>query len=99
MTDWNILFKFHIDACGDELGAALNQVQIIDDKPTKGPVCYISRQIKPTEETQILIKGINITDIGTEFLEEVGESYKQDKKSHILTALLDKDYKDTALIN
>ncbi|MBW0526702.1 hypothetical protein O181_066417 [Austropuccinia psidii MF-1] len=49
MPDWNITFKLYIDACGDGLGAALHQVQIIDDKPTEGPVCYISRQIKPTE--------------------------------------------------
>ncbi|MBW0514516.1 hypothetical protein O181_054231 [Austropuccinia psidii MF-1] len=49
MPDWNIPFKLYIDACGDGLGAALHQVQIIDDKPTEGPVCYISRQIKPTE--------------------------------------------------
>ncbi|MBW0478042.1 hypothetical protein O181_017757 [Austropuccinia psidii MF-1] len=31
------------------IGEALHQVQIIDDKHTEGPVCYISRQIKPTE--------------------------------------------------
>ncbi|MBW0470477.1 hypothetical protein O181_010192 [Austropuccinia psidii MF-1] len=49
MPDGNIPFKLYIDACGDELGAALHQVQIIDDKPTEGSVCYISRQIKPTE--------------------------------------------------
>ncbi|MBW0504485.1 hypothetical protein O181_044200 [Austropuccinia psidii MF-1] len=49
MPDWNIPFKLYIDACGDGLGEALHQVQIIDDKPTEGPVCYISRQIKPTE--------------------------------------------------
>ncbi|MBW0576237.1 hypothetical protein O181_115952 [Austropuccinia psidii MF-1] len=49
ITDWNIPFKLYIDACGDGLGAALHQVQIIDDKATEGPVCYISRQIKPTE--------------------------------------------------
>ncbi|MBW0575313.1 hypothetical protein O181_115028 [Austropuccinia psidii MF-1] len=49
MPYWNIPFKFYIDACGDGLGAALNQVQIIDDKPTEGAVCYISRKIKPTE--------------------------------------------------
>ncbi|MBW0593520.1 hypothetical protein O181_133235 [Austropuccinia psidii MF-1] len=49
MPDWNIPFKFYIDACGDELGEALHQVQIIDDKPTEGPFSYISRQIKPTE--------------------------------------------------
>ncbi|MBW0508797.1 hypothetical protein O181_048512 [Austropuccinia psidii MF-1] len=29
------------------IGESLNQVQF-DDKPTEGPVCYISRQIKPT---------------------------------------------------
>ncbi|MBW0554878.1 hypothetical protein O181_094593 [Austropuccinia psidii MF-1] len=199
MTDWNILFKLYIDACGDGLGAALHQVQIIDDKPTEGPVCYISRQIKPTEarygasqmeclclvwaleklhyyldgsvfevitdynavksllnmktpnrhmlrwqiaiqeyrgnmtivhkagnihknadglsrwalantpdnpayvpleaEPQIPIEGINITDIGTEFFEEVREYYKQDKNFHIWTSLLDKDCKDTSLVN
>ncbi|MBW0570337.1 hypothetical protein O181_110052 [Austropuccinia psidii MF-1] len=199
MPDWNIHSKLYIDACGDELGAALHQVQIIDDKPTEGPVCYISRQIKPTEdrygasqmeslylvwalqklhyyldgsvfevitdfkavksllnmktpnrhmlrwqiaiqeyrgnttidhkagninnnaaglsrwalantpdnpayvpleaEPQILIEGIDITDIGTELFEEVRESYKQDKNFHILTSLLDKECKDTSLVN
>ncbi|MBW0557180.1 hypothetical protein O181_096895 [Austropuccinia psidii MF-1] len=49
IPDCNIPFKLYIDACGDGLGAALHQVQIIDDKPTEGPVCSISRQIKPTE--------------------------------------------------
>ncbi|MBW0541241.1 hypothetical protein O181_080956 [Austropuccinia psidii MF-1] len=49
MPDWNIPFKFYIDACGDGLGAALHQVQIIDDKPTEGPVFYISTQLKPGE--------------------------------------------------
>ncbi|MBW0498461.1 hypothetical protein O181_038176 [Austropuccinia psidii MF-1] len=49
MPYWNIPFKFYIDACGDGLGEALHQVQIIDDKATEGPACYISRQIKPTE--------------------------------------------------
>ncbi|MBW0592533.1 hypothetical protein O181_132248 [Austropuccinia psidii MF-1] len=49
MPDWNIPFNLYIDAFGDALGASLHQVQIIDDKPTEGPVCYISRQIKPTE--------------------------------------------------
>ncbi|MBW0509202.1 hypothetical protein O181_048917 [Austropuccinia psidii MF-1] len=198
MPDWNILFKLYIDACGDGLGSAPNQVQIIDDKPTEEPVCYISRQIKPTEarygasqmkfscfvwaleklhyyldgsvfdvitdcnavkslnikttnrnmlrwqiaireyrghmtiahkagnihknadglsrwalantpdnpayvpleeEPQIPIEGIKITDIGTEFFEEVREYYKQDKNFHILTSLLDKDCKDTSLVN
>ncbi|MBW0539120.1 hypothetical protein O181_078835 [Austropuccinia psidii MF-1] len=49
MPDWNTPFKLYIDACEDGLGAALHQVQIIDNKPTEGPVCYISRKIKPTE--------------------------------------------------
>ncbi|MBW0517022.1 hypothetical protein O181_056737 [Austropuccinia psidii MF-1] len=46
---WNMPFKLYIDACGDGLGAALHQVQIIDDKHTEGPVCCLSRKIKPTE--------------------------------------------------
>ncbi|MBW0518801.1 hypothetical protein O181_058516 [Austropuccinia psidii MF-1] len=199
IPDWNIPFKLYIDACGDGLGAALHQVQIIDYKPTEGPVYYISRPIKPTEsrfgasqmellcllwalekihyyldgsvfevitdcdavksrlnmktpnrhmlrwkiaieeyrgnmtivhksgnihknadglsrwalennpdnlpyepleaELQIPIEGINITDIGTEFFEEVREFYKQDKNFHILTSSLDKDCKDTSLVN
>ncbi|MBW0504850.1 hypothetical protein O181_044565 [Austropuccinia psidii MF-1] len=49
ITDSNKPFKLYIDACGDGLGAALHQVQIIYDKPTEGPICYISRQIKLTE--------------------------------------------------
>ncbi|MBW0574547.1 hypothetical protein O181_114262 [Austropuccinia psidii MF-1] len=50
-------------------------------------------------ESQIAIEGINITDIGTEFFEEVRESYKQDNNCHILTSLSDKDFKDTFLVN
>ncbi|MBW0502755.1 hypothetical protein O181_042470 [Austropuccinia psidii MF-1] len=199
MPDWNIPFKLYIDACGDGFGKALNQVQIIDDKPQEGPVCYIPRQIKPTEarygasqmeclclvwelekfhyyldgsvfevitdynvvksllnmktpnrnmfrrqiaiqeyrgnmtivhkagnihknadghsrwalakttdnpayvpleaEPQILIEGMKITDIGTEFFEEVREFYKQDRNFHILTSLTDKECKDTSLVN
>ncbi|MBW0552067.1 hypothetical protein O181_091782 [Austropuccinia psidii MF-1] len=198
MPYWNIPVKLYIDSCGDGLGAALHQVQIIDDKPTEGPVCYILIQIKPTkarygqsqmeclylvweleklhyyldgsvfevitdcnaiksllnmktpnrnmlrwkiaiqeyrgnitivhkagnihknadglsrwelactpdnsayvpleEEPQIPIEVINITDIGTEFF-EVREFYEQDKNFHILTSLLDKDCKDTSLVN
>ncbi|MBW0526129.1 hypothetical protein O181_065844, partial [Austropuccinia psidii MF-1] len=41
--DWNIPFKFYIDAFGYGLGTALHQVQIVDDKPTEGTVCCISR--------------------------------------------------------
>ncbi|MBW0523269.1 hypothetical protein O181_062984 [Austropuccinia psidii MF-1] len=49
IPDVNVTFQLYIDACGDGLGGSLHQVQIIDDKPTEGPVCYISRQIKTTE--------------------------------------------------
>ncbi|MBW0510444.1 hypothetical protein O181_050159 [Austropuccinia psidii MF-1] len=41
-------------------------------------------------EPHTSIEGINITDIGTEFVEEVRKSYKS-KNFHILTSLLDKD--------
>ncbi|MBW0495690.1 hypothetical protein O181_035405 [Austropuccinia psidii MF-1] len=50
MPDWNIPFKVYIDAFVDGLGEALHQVQIIDNKPTEGPICHISRRIKPTED-------------------------------------------------
>ncbi|MBW0514398.1 hypothetical protein O181_054113 [Austropuccinia psidii MF-1] len=50
-------------------------------------------------EPQIPIEGINITDIGTEFSEEVRESYKKYKSCHILTCLLAKHCKDTSLVN
>ncbi|MBW0547589.1 hypothetical protein O181_087304 [Austropuccinia psidii MF-1] len=50
-------------------------------------------------EPQIPIEGIKITDVGTEFFKEVRESYKQEKNFPILTSLLDKDCKDTALVN
>ncbi|MBW0559479.1 hypothetical protein O181_099194 [Austropuccinia psidii MF-1] len=33
----------------DGLGAALHQVQILNDKPVEGPICFISRQIQQTE--------------------------------------------------
>ncbi|MBW0528859.1 hypothetical protein O181_068574 [Austropuccinia psidii MF-1] len=42
-------FKLYIDACGEGIGAALYQVQIVNDKPYGGPICFISRNIKPTE--------------------------------------------------
>ncbi|MBW0519507.1 hypothetical protein O181_059222 [Austropuccinia psidii MF-1] len=182
MPEWKLPFKLYIDACGEGLGAALCQVQIVNYKPYEGPICFISRQIKSNEaiygashmecpcpiwamenshyyldgslvevitdfnavksllhmktpnrhmlrwqiaiqeyrgnmtielpntpdnpfyvptsaEPQIPTEGIEITDIGTEFFEEVGESYKQDKNCHILTDLLDKDCKDAPLAN
>ncbi|MBW0579071.1 hypothetical protein O181_118786 [Austropuccinia psidii MF-1] len=50
-------------------------------------------------EPQIPIEGINITDVGTEFFEEVRDSYKLDQNCHILTSLLGKYYKYAALAN
>ncbi|MBW0539623.1 hypothetical protein O181_079338 [Austropuccinia psidii MF-1] len=41
MTDWKLPFKLYIDACGEGLGAALDQTQIINDKPVEGPICFI----------------------------------------------------------
>ncbi|MBW0498115.1 hypothetical protein O181_037830 [Austropuccinia psidii MF-1] len=127
MLDWKLPFKLYIDACGEGLGAALHQVQIVNEKPYGGPICIISRQIKSTEarygaskmeclclvwaleklhyyldgsaEPQIPIEGINITDVGTEFFEEARKSYNLDKNCHILTSLIDRDCKDTALAN
>ncbi|MBW0574881.1 hypothetical protein O181_114596 [Austropuccinia psidii MF-1] len=50
-------------------------------------------------EPKFPIEGINITDVGTNSFEEVRDSYKVDKNCHILTSLLDKDFKDAALAN
>ncbi|MBW0518591.1 hypothetical protein O181_058306 [Austropuccinia psidii MF-1] len=47
IPDWKLPFKLYIDACGEGLGAELHQTQIINDKPVEGPICFISRQIKP----------------------------------------------------
>ncbi|MBW0563513.1 hypothetical protein O181_103228 [Austropuccinia psidii MF-1] len=49
IPDFKLPFKLYIDASGDGLGAALHQVQVLNDKPVEGPICFISQQIKPTE--------------------------------------------------
>ncbi|MBW0467398.1 hypothetical protein O181_007113 [Austropuccinia psidii MF-1] len=49
IPDFKLPFNIYIDASGDGLGAELHQVQIINDKPVVGPICFISRKIKPTE--------------------------------------------------
>ncbi|MBW0560281.1 hypothetical protein O181_099996 [Austropuccinia psidii MF-1] len=49
IPDFKLPFKLDIDASGDGLCAALHQVQIINDKPGEGPICFISKQIIPTE--------------------------------------------------
>ncbi|MBW0502322.1 hypothetical protein O181_042037 [Austropuccinia psidii MF-1] len=49
IPDFKLPFKLYIYASEDGLGAPLHQVQIINDKPVEGPICFISRQIKPAE--------------------------------------------------
>ncbi|MBW0545572.1 hypothetical protein O181_085287 [Austropuccinia psidii MF-1] len=53
MPDFKRPFKLYSDSSGDGLGAALHQVQIINDKPVEGPICFISRKIKPTEASRM----------------------------------------------
>ncbi|MBW0481659.1 hypothetical protein O181_021374 [Austropuccinia psidii MF-1] len=49
MPDFKLPFNLFIYASGDVLGAALYQVQITNDKPVEGLICFISRKIKPAE--------------------------------------------------
>ncbi|MBW0470277.1 hypothetical protein O181_009992 [Austropuccinia psidii MF-1] len=49
IPEFKLPFHLYIDSSGDGLGAALHQIHIISDKPVEGPICFISRQIKPTE--------------------------------------------------
>ncbi|MBW0539478.1 hypothetical protein O181_079193 [Austropuccinia psidii MF-1] len=49
IPDWKLPFKLYIEACGEALGAALHQTQIINYKPVKGPNCFILGKIKPTK--------------------------------------------------
>ncbi|MBW0530418.1 hypothetical protein O181_070133 [Austropuccinia psidii MF-1] len=48
MPEWKPPFKLYIDAWGEGLGAALHQIQMINDKPMEGPISFMSRQINPT---------------------------------------------------
>ncbi|MBW0521601.1 hypothetical protein O181_061316 [Austropuccinia psidii MF-1] len=49
IPDFKLPFQLYINASGDGLGAALHQVQIINYEYVEGPICFIPRQIKPTE--------------------------------------------------
>ncbi|MBW0541903.1 hypothetical protein O181_081618 [Austropuccinia psidii MF-1] len=113
MPDWKLPFNLYIDACGEGIGAALHQTQIINEKTVEGQICFITRQIKPTEARWALantpdnpawvpqeehhIEGVCVTDIGTEFFNQVKESYKMDKNCHILCQLPMKDCKYPSL--
>jgi hypothetical protein len=39
-------FKLYVNACMEGIGAALHQVQIVNNKPVEGPICFILRQLK-----------------------------------------------------
>ncbi|MBW0485308.1 hypothetical protein O181_025023 [Austropuccinia psidii MF-1] len=56
IPDLKLPFKLYMDAPWDGLGSSLHQVQIINDKPMEGPICFISRQIKPTEARYVAIQ-------------------------------------------
>ncbi|MBW0489754.1 hypothetical protein O181_029469 [Austropuccinia psidii MF-1] len=49
VPNFKLPFKLYIGASGDGLGAALHQIQIMNDKLVEGPICFVSREIKPTE--------------------------------------------------
>jgi hypothetical protein len=49
MPDFHKPFRLYVDASMEGLGAALHQLQIIDDMPVEGPICFISRQLKNSE--------------------------------------------------
>ncbi|MBW0500837.1 hypothetical protein O181_040552 [Austropuccinia psidii MF-1] len=51
IADFKLPFSLYTDASGDGLGAALDQVQIINDKPVEGSIYFISGKIKPTESS------------------------------------------------
>ncbi|MBW0559109.1 hypothetical protein O181_098824 [Austropuccinia psidii MF-1] len=54
----------------------------------------------PEEDSpQIPIEGISVTDLNTNFFEELRNSYTQDKNCSILCQLLTKDCKDNSLMN
>ncbi|MBW0514671.1 hypothetical protein O181_054386 [Austropuccinia psidii MF-1] len=48
IPDFNLPFNLYVETSGDGLGAALHQLQIINDQKVEGSICFISRQIKPT---------------------------------------------------
>ncbi|MBW0531724.1 hypothetical protein O181_071439 [Austropuccinia psidii MF-1] len=49
IPDWKLPFKLYIDAYGEGLGADLHQVQIVNDKPYEGPICFISGSAQPLD--------------------------------------------------
>ncbi|MBW0499338.1 hypothetical protein O181_039053 [Austropuccinia psidii MF-1] len=72
--DWKLPFKLYIAACGEGLGAALNQTQISNDRPVEGPIFFISRQIKPTEARYGAVTGALLSEEGPA-LSKLGLTY------------------------
>ncbi|MBW0499134.1 hypothetical protein O181_038849 [Austropuccinia psidii MF-1] len=51
LPDFELPFKLYIDSAFSQgLGAALHQSQIVDGEPREGVICYISRQLKDSED-------------------------------------------------
>ncbi|MBW0564530.1 hypothetical protein O181_104245 [Austropuccinia psidii MF-1] len=50
MPDFKLPFNLCINASVDGLGDSPHQVWNINDKSVEGPICFISRQIKPAED-------------------------------------------------
>ncbi|MBW0588579.1 hypothetical protein O181_128294 [Austropuccinia psidii MF-1] len=51
LPDFELPFKLYTDtACSQGLGAALHQRQIVDGEPREGVICYISKQLKDSEQ-------------------------------------------------
>ncbi|MEQ4601430.1 MAG: reverse transcriptase family protein, partial [Pseudomonas amygdali] len=48
--DFTLPFRVYVDACGDGLGAVLQQVQRIDGADREVVICFISRQLRGAEE-------------------------------------------------
>ncbi|KAK4698583.1 hypothetical protein P7C70_g7691, partial [Phenoliferia sp. Uapishka_3] len=47
--DFTKPFRLYVDASADGLGAVLQQMQTIDDKPLEVVICFISRQLRGAE--------------------------------------------------
>ncbi|MBW0504464.1 hypothetical protein O181_044179 [Austropuccinia psidii MF-1] len=56
---------------------------------------YVPEEAYP----QIPMEGITVADVNTTFIEEVRNSYTQDRKCAILCQVLTRDSKDNSLIN
>ena len=49
LPDWNLPFLLYVDASFDGLGAALHQVQYLNNAPKEMATCFISRTLRNGE--------------------------------------------------